>query len=159
MLEYDKIRDAFLEDKKIVSPASKGFMRKVCELVIHRIERGENLAEIAELDSKVYPSLANILSYIDDNQDLSDAYDSAERSRLAILKEQVLAAKDAYIKSPTPDNKDLFLGLEKMYASLTKQQGQNEKVKLVFNSVLPPEFWSGPPPEPKNPRPKTSERG
>ena len=152
MIKYDKLQDKFIKSGKELKPDSKEFMPGVCEFVISRIERGENLADIVSIESEVYPTLASILSYIDSDTRLSEMRDKAEKSRLAIMKEQLLEIGDIYRKDPSPENKDLFISQEKMYSSLAKQAGQNESVKLIFNSVLPADFWEGEPPAPKNPR-------
>ena len=152
-MKYNKVEDKFFEGKKEVKPDSKGFMDKVCRMTIDKVKNGENLADTTEIDSEVYPPLADILLYIDSDNKLSEEYARAEDARLAILKEQVLKAKDAYIANPNQDNKDLFVGLEKVYTSLSKQQGQNESVKLVFNKILPDGFWDNEAPPPEHPRP------
>ena len=152
MIKYDKLQDKFIKNGKELKPDSKEFMPGVCEFVISRIERGENLADIVSIESEVYPTLASILSYIDSDTRLSEMRDKAEKSRLAIMKEQLLELADVYRKNPDPDTKDAFVAQEKLYSSLAKQAGANESVKLIFNSVLPADFWEGEPPAPKNPR-------
>ena len=152
MLVYDKLSDKFFENKEEVKPDHKDFMLKICKMIIKRVENGDSLADVCELESETYPSLASILLYIDEDNALSEAYDRAERSRLAILKEQVLEMADIYKKNPNVENKDAFTALEKLYTSLAKQQGANESVKLIFNSVLPDTFWDDEPPAPKHPR-------
>lgn len=152
MLKYDKLSDSFKENGKEVKPDSKGFMDKICLMVIHRIEQGENLADVTEIESDVYPTLASILSHIDDSHKLSELRDKAEKSRLAVMKEQLLKLSDSYKANPTSEMKDLFVASEKLYSSMTKQVGQDERVKLVFNSILPADFWEGEPPPPKSPR-------
>ena len=153
-MRFDKIQDKFYEGKKEIKPEHPDFMRKVCLLVIGRIEKGDNLADITEIDSQTYPPLAAILQYIDEDNTLSDLRDRAERGRLAVLKEKLLQLSETYRSNPTTELKDSFVAMEKLYSSLTKQAGANESVKLVFNSVLPSDFWDSGPPPPKHPREK-----
>lgn len=152
MIKYDKLSDRITYKGEPITPKHKDFLRLICEHIIKRVENGESLADVAEVESQVFPSLATILSHIDGDKKLSEMRERAEKSRLTILKEQVLEMANVYKKNPCQENKDAFVGLEKLYSTLSKQQGENETVILKFSTVLPSTFWDDGPPEPVSPR-------
>lgn len=118
---------------------------------ISQIEDGKSLADIGELDSKVYPSLAAILSHIDSSEELSKLKSQAEKSRLSILKETVLRAAESFKNNPCNEAKEVFVNLEKLYSSLAKAQVEDERVILEYQQALPDDFWDKQP-EPEHPR-------
>ena len=152
MITYCKLTDKITYKGKTITPKHRDFMSIVCQHCIRRIENGDSLADVAEVESQVFPTLAEILSYIDEDKKLSEMKERAEKSRLTILKEQVLEMSNIYKKNPCQENKDAFVGLEKLYSTLSKQQGENETVILKFSTVLPDDFWDKGPPPPKSPR-------
>ena len=152
MIKYDKLSDRITYKGKPITPKHKDFLRLICEHIIKRVENGESLADVAEVESQVFPSLATILSHIDGDKKLSEMRERAEKSRLTILKEQVLEMANVYKKNPCQENKDAFVGLEKLYSTLSKQSQESETVILKFNRILADDFWTGKPPEPVNPK-------
>ena len=152
MIKYDKLHDKITYKGKALTPKNKNFMKIICEHCIRKIEKGDSLADVAEVESEIFPTLADILYYIDNDKHLNEMRQRAEKSRLTILKEQVLEMADIYKKNPCQENKEAFVGLEKLYSTLSKQSSENETVILKFATILPDDFWSKGPPPPKSPR-------
>ena len=140
-MTYNPAYDKFYLKGKEVSHKPKDFMRLVCEYAIYRISLGENIIDLFPIQSKTAPILANIFEYIDNDKALAELHAKAEQARLRITKEKLMKVMDIYRNNPTPENKDLFVAVQKAFESLSKSHATGGNVILNYHSIFPKSFW------------------
>ena len=151
MLHYDPPNDRLTLNGKPFTKKHPDFMQKLCEYVIAKIAEGKDIADLAEIESKVWPSLASILSFIEADTKLAESMAIAENRRMSIAKEQLIREMERYRNNPSPEQKEVFLAMEKSFSALAKNHADSGTVVMKFNQVLPEDFWDREH-EPENPR-------
>lgn len=141
MYKYDEIKDKLFKSGKQISSKTPEFLNHCAKYAIQLISEGRDLKEIPN-DSDCIPLLSTILLHIDSDSELAEAKKQAETSRLALLKEDLVAAVNKYKKNPSQENNNLVVALEKVYTKFSKEAQDNETILLHVNKVIEDDFWS-----------------
>lgn len=129
---------------KPLTKKNKQFMRLVSCFVIKKVALGESLSNLP-LNSETLPPLFEIFEYIDNSTELSEMMSKAENSRLQDIKEKMIRASQIYAQTPSAENRDVYLALEKTYTNLSKSQKDSGSVVINYSTPFPQEFWDNPP--------------
>lgn len=141
--DYDHVGGVFTVGKKKYKKYSKTILKDICLYVIGLVRDGGTLNTLPN-DSDVLPPLYEILAHIDSDKELKSALVKAEKSRLGILKEELISLSREYSKSHDPELKNSILAAEKIYSSLKKDVDAGQEVTINFSSVFPENFWEAP---------------
>ena len=150
MYHYNKIQDKLTYKGKEVKRSHKTYWDRMCGYAIYLVSEGKNLSNIPVI-SDIFPRISEILIRIDDNEDLSSKMARAEKTRLAILKEDLLQAVEVYKIDPSKENNEKVVILEKTYSKMHAQQEQEQDITLVVEKYFPDDYWEDSP-APEHPR-------
>ena len=133
--------DTLTVNGKAVKKKDPKLLQYSAQFAINWIRLGKSLSDIPA-DSQILPPLFEILTYIDGNHALKTDKEHAERHRLHIVKENLIKTSEAYAKSGSATDRDLFKAQAELHDKLAKAAQQETHVEIQFNTLMPEDFWS-----------------